>query len=399
MLKNFCDIKNTYDIIIIGCGLSGAVLAERYANALNKKVLIVEKRDHIGGNCYDYVDEETGIRVSKYGAHLFHTNNKEIWKYVQKFSEWILWEHKVLGKIGNKFVSIPVNIHTVNELFDLQIQTEEEMKKWLDSVQIKNDNPQNGKEAALNRVGEELYNLIFKHYTKKQWNKYPEELDPSVLQRIPVRINFNDRYFTDQYQALPKEGYTKMFENMLNHPNITICLNTDFFKIKDDENFKRNIQYEKIFFTGPVDLFYAQSRLDKLEYRSIKFVHERIMYCKKAIGSEHFQLNSVVNYPGENVSFTRIVEHKHFLNQQSDHTIITREYTTDEGDPYYPVPTKENQELYSKYKQIAEQEKNIYFVGRLANYKYLNMDEAVDNALELFYKLEFSKNKHNLSNV
>jgi len=368
------------DILIIGAGISGAVLAERYAS-IGKKVLIIEKRNHIAGNCYDYVDEN-GILVSKYGAHLFHTNEESVWEYVNKFSEWYPWEHKVIARVDNKTVPIPVNITTVNELFETKITNEDEMKTWLEEHRSPIANPSNGEDAVLSRVGPILYEKMFKHYTKKQWDKYPSELDASVLDRIPVRTNFDDRYFSDTYQALPKGGYTQLFENILNHPNIEVLLETDYFDVKDQYT-----NYEKLFYTGPVDRFFEfkHSLEEKLEYRSINFVSE-------TIDAEFFQENSVVNYPGTEVEFTRIIEYKHFGNQRSDKTTIVKEFTVDEGEPYYPVPNPRNQEIYARYKDEADKLIDVHFVGRLANYKYFNMDQAFKNALDLFDELERENN-------
>lgn len=369
---------NQIDILIIGAGISGAVLAERYAST-GKKVLIIEKRNHIAGNCYDYVDEN-GILVSKYGAHLFHTNDESVWEYVNKFSEWYSWEHRVIARVCDKTVPIPVNITTVNELFGTSIANENEMKTWLEEHRSPIAKPSNGEEAVLSRVGPILYEKMFKHYTKKQWDKYPAELDASVLERIPVRTNFDDRYFSDTYQALPKGGYTKLFENILDNPNIEVLLETDYFDVKNQFT-----NCEKLFYTGPVDRFFEfkHSLLEKLEYRSINFVTE-------TVDAEFFQENSVVNYPGIEVDFTRIIEYKHFGNQKSDKTTIVKEFTVDEGEPYYPVPNPRNQEIYARYKAEADQLTDVYFVGRLANYKYFNMDQAFKNALDLFDQLEKS---------
>jgi len=365
-----------YDILVIGAGISGAVIAERYASA-GKKVLIIEKRNHIAGNCFDYIDEN-GILVSKYGAHLFHTNDEEVWDYVNFFSDWYDWEHKVIARVDGKTVPIPVNITTVNTLFDQQISTEAEMTAWLETNRIQFEKPANGEEAVLNRIGMELYEKMFKHYTKKQWDKFPAELDASVLERIPVRTNYDDRYFSDKYQALPKGGYTNLFEKILAHPNIEVLLETDYFDIKDQLE-----GYEKLFYTGPVDRYFEfrHSMIEKLEYRSINFVSETHEL-------EFFQENSVVNYPGTEVDFTRIIEYKHFGNQKSQNTTVVKEYTVDEGEPYYPVPNPRNQEIYAKYKEEADKLTDVYFVGRLANYKYFNMDQAFKNALDLFYSLE-----------
>ncbi len=368
-------MKN-FDIVIIGAGISGSVLAERYA-AIGKKVFIIEKRDHIAGNCYDYYDEN-GILTSKYGAHLFHTNDEGVWEYVNQFADWYPWEHKVVARVDDKTVPIPVNITTVNTLFNTNIRTETEMQEWLDLNRISFDQPANGEEAVLNKVGEVLYRKMFKHYTKKQWDKYPAELHASVLERIPVRNNYDDRYFSDTHQALPKGGYTKLFENILANPNIIVLLNTDYFEIQEQLG-----EYEKLFYTGPIDRFFEfnENLKEKLEYRSINFVTEQVDH-------EYFQENSVVNYPGEEVDFTRIVEYKHFGNQQSEKTSIVKEYTVDEGEPYYPVPNDKNQEIYAQYKAEADKLTDVYFVGRLANYKYFNMDQAFRNALDLFFDLE-----------
>lgn len=364
-------MRQKFDIVIIGAGISGAVLAERAA-VVGKKVLLLEKRNHIGGNCYDYIDEN-GILVSKYGAHLFHTNDEGVWAYVNRFADWYLWEHRVLAMVDGQLVPVPVNITTVNKLLHTNLQTEEEMKAWLTEHAVSNNNPTNGREAALARVGPFLYEKMFRHYTKKQWDKFPEELDASVLNRIPVRTNFDDRYFSDTYQALPLGGYTKLFERLLDHPNIEVQLNTDYFDVKQDIE-----GYEKLIYTGPIDRFFdfKFSSLQSLEYRSINFVTE-------TVDAEYFQPNSVVNYPGAEVGFTRIIEYKHFGNQKSERTTVVREYTTDEGEPYYPVPTEKNRAVYETYRQAAEKLPDVYFVGRLANYKYFNMDQAFRNALDV----------------
>ena len=371
--------------LIVGCGLSGATVAERIASCLNEKVIIIDKRPHIGGNCYDYIEENTKIRINKYGAHLFHTNNKKVWEYVNKFSEWVRWEHKVISNVDNKFVSIPVNITTVNELCGENLQTTEEMDEWLKKNQIKYDKIENSEQMAKSRIGEELYNKLVKNYTFKQWNKYPEELDPSVLARIPIRNNFDTRYFSDKYQALPKNGYTSFIRNMINHKNIISLVNTSYEDLKNNyPSYMKDIKYT--IFTGPIDEYFKDSKLEKLEYRSIDF--SKYIYRN----TNFFQPNSVVNYPNTE-DFTRIVEYKHFLNQKSKDTIIVTEKTKDIGEPYYPVPNKKNLELYEKYKQLAidEEKNNVYFLGRLANYKYFNMDAAIDNALNFFNTKLFFK--------
>tara|TARA_Y100000741_G_scaffold363200_1_gene350883 strand:+ start:1350 stop:2468 length:1119 start_codon:yes stop_codon:yes gene_type:complete len=365
--------------LIVGCGLSGIVIAERIANELKKEVLIIEKRDHIAGNCYDFKDKDTGILMNKYGAHLFHTNKKEVWDYINKFDTWERWEHKVLTYVDNKYVSIPVNITTVNMLCDENIQTIEEMDSWLEKNQVKYKEITNSEEMAKSRIGEKLYNKLIRDYTYKQWNKYPEELKPSVLARIPIRNNYDVRYFADKYQALPKNGYTEFCRKVIeSNPLIKVKLNCDFFKYKENNDMSK---FEGIIYTGPIDTYFKDIGYESLEYRSIEFT-------KKVVLNQHFiQPNSVVNYPEKNYPFTRAVEYKHFLNQESLHSLIVTEKTNDHGEPYYPVPNERNLNLYEKYKKLAEEEekeKNVYFVGRLANYKYFNMDQAIENALKFF---------------
>jgi UDP-galactopyranose mutase len=367
-------------ILIVGGGLSGCTLARNLAE-LGYTIHIIEKRDHIAGNCYDFIDKN-GILVNKYGAHIFHTNSERVWIFVNRFSEWIPWFHKVIGKIQDKLFPIPVNIETVNMLCDQNIKSEEEMKSYLDSVKINCANITNSEEVVISKIGKQLYDKIFKDYTYKQWAKYPNELEPSVLERIPVRTNHNDLYFSDKFQALPKNGYTEFIKNMCHHTNIKISLNTEY-----DESMKNN--YDFVIYTGPIDLYYLKYNYPKLEYRSINFETEYL-------DTDYYQTNSVINYPSLDEKYTRIVEYKHFLNQQvPNKTTIVKEYTTDNGEPYYPVPTEKNREIYEMYRKLAiEDEKNgVYFLGRLANYKYYNMDTAIENALLFFDKLIQSLNE------
>ena len=355
-------------VLIVGAGISGATIAERLASH-GFSVTIVDKRDHIAGNCYDYTDEN-GIIMNQYGAHIFHTSNPRVEEYVKRFSEWVPWHHTVIGKIGSVLFPIPVNIDTVNTLMNENIQTESEMKSWLQNHVSNIDPVKNSEDVVLNRVGSELYTLIFKDYTFKQWAKHPHELDKSVLERIPVRFDHNNHYFSDTFQALPKNGYTAFVQTMLNHPNIHIHLGFEYDSSMNDS-------YSHVFYTGPIDQYFAKEGLPKLEYRSIRFEIERL-------NIDQFQPNSVVNYPSSDVPWTRIVEYKHFLHQHvPGKTTIVREYTTDDGDPYYPVPTKQNQDVYAKYAKMAECSK-VRFLGRLATYKYYNMDQAILAALEMF---------------
>lgn len=361
-----------YDVCVVGSGLSGAVISERFATEMNHSVLVVEKREHIGGNCYDYIDDETGIRVNLYGAHLFHTNHRRVWEYVQLFSEWTPYEHTVLAAIDGKLVPVPVNIDTVNSLFGANIRTPDQMSEWLRREQVPCSAPNSSEEMALSRVGRRLYGKLFKPYTIKQWSKTPAELGPEVLARIPVRNNYDARYFSDEYQALPSHGYTSMFRRMLAHRLIEVHTSVDYFDVRS------SIECNRTFFTGPIDAYFAHLGWEKLEYRSLDFERKVIR------NRDYFQRGAVVNHPSARVNYTRAVEYKHFLNQSSPHTVVFYEYSKDGGDPYYPVPTAKNKALYAKYEAMAARERGVTFVGRLANYKYFNMDESILNALELF---------------
>jgi len=358
-------------IVIVGAGLSGATIAERCASD-GHKVLVVDKRSHIAGNVYDEIDSKSGIRISKYGAHLFHTNDREVWEYVQRFGEWQRWDHTVIADVSGVYVPVPVNITTVNTLCGQTITSEEEMRSWLSTVQIPYENPKNSEEVALSRVGKALYEQLFHEYTVKQWAKEPADLAPSVLERIPVRTNFDGRYFTDKYQGLPVNGYTSIVQNMLSHPNITVRLNTSW------DDIKRDVSGQMIIFTGPIDQYFKASGLEELEYRSIDFEWTWIQT------SGYVQPNSVVNYPSASTQYTRCVEYKHFLHQKSDWSVISKETTCDKGEPYYPVPTERNRELYKKYAGLCAEEKNVHFIGRLATYKYYNMDQAIRAALDYY---------------
>jgi len=384
------------DVVVVGAGLSGAVLAERYARLLGLRVLVLERRPHIGGNCYDYVDPDAGVLVNLYGAHLFHTQMEDVWTYLQQFSGWMQYHHRVRGRVDGKSVPIPVNIETVNTLLGTNIRTTEEMRQWLKDHQVLPKGgvaPTNGEQAALARVGRVLYEKIFRDYTIKQWAKRPRQLAASVLNRIPVRDDWNDRYFPeDKYQYLPAQGYTQMFANMLSHPNITVRIGVDYFRVRD-----RLPRVKTLFFTGPIDDYFSSSRSERLEYRSIMFEKE---YARPAEGQRHFQEASVVNYPERAYNYTRIVEYNQFptmrvpTESKGWHAkgwtqVLVREYSTDLGEPYYPVPNERNQALYRRYQAMAEAElaRGVHFVGRLASYKYFNMDQAIKNALDMFTEI------------
>lgn len=366
-----------FDYLVVGAGLTGATLARKFAE-IGKRVLVIDKREHIGGNTFDYLDHKTGIRLSKYGAHIFHTDNEEVWDFVNRFSHWLPYTHKVKSYVNDQFVPIPVNIETVNTLFGLHISNELEMKQWLKSVQILNE-PHNSRDSALARVGKDLYELMFENYTKKQWDLYPEELEPSVMERIPVRTDFNERYFNNKYEGLPKDGYTEFVYNILDHNNIEVRLNAPYYKSFAE-------QFKKIFFTGRIDDYFAK-KFGELEYRSLDFEYE-------TLNQESFQLVPVVNYPSLNYDFTRIIEYKKFYGTKSPYTVIAKEYSSDVGEAYYPIPSPKNRKIYRQYQEEAKrlEKDGIYFAGRLAEYKYYNMDEAIASALNLFKQVYMNVN-------
>ncbi|RYD96492.1 MAG: UDP-galactopyranose mutase [Sphingobacteriales bacterium] len=359
-----------YDYLIVGCGFAGAVLAERLAAVANKKVLIIDKRSHIGGNAYDYYDEH-GILVHKYGPHIFHTNSKEIFEYLGRFTDWRPYEHRVLASIDGQLVPVPINLNTINTLYGLNLSSAE-LETYLDSKREPIQQVLTSEDVVLSSVGKELYEKFFKGYTIKQWGIDPADLDASVTARVPTRTNKDDRYFTDTYQAMPLRGYTHMFERMLAHPNIHIMLNTDYEDVKQTFTCKQTI------YTGPIDAFFDY-KFGKLPYRSIDFKFQ-------TLEKDTFQPCGTVNYPMSQL-YTRITEFKQLTGQSHPKTTLVMEYPTAEGDPYYPIPRKENQLLYNQYKALAEQFPDVYFTGRLGTYKYYNMDQVVAQSLALFKKL------------
>lgn len=359
-----------FDFLVVGAGFAGSVIAQQMAANFNKKVLIVDRRPHIGGNAYDHYNEH-GLLIHKYGPHIFHTNSKEVFDYLSQFTKWRQYEHRVLAEVDKKLVPIPINLDTVNRLYNLNLK-EEELENWFASIAEKVDAIRTSEDVVVARVGRELYEKMFRGYTRKQWGLDPSELDASVTARIPVRTNRDDRYFTDTYQAMPLNGYTRMFENMLDHKNITIVTNTDYRELMGKVRFKEMV------FSGPVDEFFNHC-YGKLPYRSLEFKHET--YDK-----ELHQPAAVLNYPQEH-PYTRVTEFKYLTGQQHGKTSVVYEFPRAEGDPYYPVPRAENNELYKKYKELADSTENVHFVGRLATYKYYNMDQIVAQALATCAKM------------
>lgn len=369
-----------YKNIVVGCGLAGVVIAERIASQLNEPVLILDRRSHIGGNIYDYKDSISKINVHKYGPHVFHTNNKLVWDYLSQFTSWHYFMYRVKAVIDGNEVNIPFNIDSIHKVFPKFISDRLE-KKVIEHFGFNKKIPilelNESDDADLKFLAEFIYEKVFLGYTIKQWGVKPEDLDKSVSSRVPIYISRDGRYFQDKYQAIPSYGYTKMIENMLNNSLISLKLHTDFSDIQ------KLIKYERLFFTGPIDEFFNYE-FGELPYRSLdlRFVN----YDK-----EYFQSGPQINYP-ESYDFTRSVEYKYFLDERSESTIVSYEYSEayqkGVNERYYPVPNARNHQLYNKYLEKAKQLKNIYFLGRLADYKYYNMDQVVERALTLFNTLD-----------
>ncbi|HXQ36236.1 MAG TPA: UDP-galactopyranose mutase [Anaerolineales bacterium] len=359
-----------FDYLIVGAGFAGAVLAERLARGSNKRVLICDKRPHIGGNAYDHYNE-AGILVHKYGPHIFHTNSRKVFEYLSRFTLWRAYEHRVVAAVENQLLPIPINLDTINRLYDLNL-TSVEAAEFLRSVAEPRGHLQTAEDVVVSKVGRHLYKTFFQNYTRKQWGLDPSELDASVTARLPVRTNHDDRYFTDSYQAMPLNGYTRMFENMLDHPKIEVLLNCDYRDIG------KAIRFRNTIYTGPVDSYFNYC-FGKLPYRSLEFKHQT--YDRPV-----YQPAPVVNYPNEQL-YTRITEFKYLTRQEHVKTSIVYEFPQSQGDPYYPIPRKENAQLYLKYRALADYTPNVTFVGRLATYKYYDMDQIVGQALVVYAKI------------
>jgi UDP-galactopyranose mutase len=358
-----------FDYLVVGAGFSGSVIAERLAKS-GKKVLIVDRRNHIGGNAYDHYDN-AGVLVHRYGPHIFHTNSREVFEYLSQFTEWRSYEHRVLASVDGQLVPIPINLDTINKLYGLNLNSFQ-VEEFLQSLAEPKEYIRSSEDVVVSKVGRVLYEKFFRGYTRKQWGLDPSELDKSVIARIPTRTNRDDRYFTDTYQAMPLHGFTRMFENMLNHPNIKVMLNTDYREIE------KAIPCREMVYTGPVDEFF-EYRYGKLPYRSLEFKHE-------THNTPVHQPAPVVNYPNEHL-YTRVTEFKYLTGQEHSKTSIVYEFPRAEGDPYYPVPRPENAEIYKNYKALADTTPGVYFVGRLATYKYYNMDQCVAQALNVYTQI------------
>ena len=364
--------RSHYDYLIVGAGFAGSVIAERLAAGSDKKVLLIDRRPHVGGNAYD-VHDDAGVLIHQYGPHIFHTNSDEIVRHLSRFTGWRTYEHRVLASVDGKLVPIPINRTTINMLYGLNLTTDEQAAEFLASRAEPVDQIRTSEDVVVSAVGRELYEKFFQGYTRKQWGIDPSGLDRSVTSRVPTRTNTDDRYFNDSFQAMPRLGFTHMFENMVDHDNITIQTATEFANVRDD------VLFDRLVFTGPVDEFFNH-RHGALPYRSLKFRHE-------TLDQEQFQPVAVVNYPDPETPYTRISEYKHLTGQKHAKTSITYEYPSAEGDPYYPIPNAEAQALYKRYEALAIGRPDVAFVGRLATYRYYNMDQVVGQALATYRKV------------
>jgi len=359
-----------YDYVIVGAGFSGSTIAERLATQTDKKVLIVEKRNHIGGNAYDYFDD-AGVLVHKHGPHIFHTNSRKVFEYLSQFTEWRPYEHRVLAYVDGKLFPFPINLNTVNQFYNISLSSTD-LKKFFTLVAERRVPTKSSEDVVLNKVGRHLYDKFFRNYTLKQWGVDPSEIDPAVISRIPIRTNRDDRYFTDKYQFMPLDGFTNLFKRMLAHPNIEILINTNYHDVVSE------IQCKKVVYTGMIDEYFNYC-FGKLDYRSLHFKYQT--FTKPV-----YQQAAVINYPND-YEFTRITEFKYLTGQIHQNTTIAYEYPSIEGEPYYPVFNPNSIEKYEQYKNLANTAKNVVFIGRLATYKYYNMDQVVAQALTTFKKI------------
>ena len=350
-------------------------MAERLASQCGQRVLVVDRRHHIAGNAFDELDEH-GVRVHRYGPHIFHANSLQIVDYLSRFTDWRPYEHRVLASVEGKLLPLPINRTTLNELYGLDLQTEEEVERFYAERAEPIEHVSTSEDVVVSKVGRDLYEKFFRGYTRKQWERDPSELHASVCARIPTRTNTDDRYFTDWHQAMPVDGYTAMFERILGDPRIDVRLETAFDDVRDD------VDYGHLVYTGPIDEFFDH-RFGRLPYRSLEWE----LRTEPTPGGGLVQPTGSINQPSEDVPYTRTTEFRHLTGQEHDYSTLAVEYPRGEGDPYYPVPTDEARALYDRYAALAIEHPEVTFVGRLARYQYLNMDQVVGQALSTAEKL------------
>ena len=373
-------MTDSYDALVVGAGFAGSILAERMASQLGHRVLVIDRRDHVGGNAHDYVDEH-GVLVHRYGPHIFHTNADKVVDYLSNFTDWLPYEHRVVAEVDDMLVPIPINRTTINRLYGLSLQTDEEVEAFYAERAEPIEYIRNSEDVVVAKVGRDLYEKFFRGYTRKQWERDPSELHASVCARIPTRTNTDDRYFNDAFQKMPAEGYTAMFENMLDHPNIEVRTSTDY------DDVRGSVDYGHLVYTGPID-GYFDHRYGRLPYRSLEFE----LRNEPTPDGGLVYPTGTVNFPSAEVPYTRITEYRH-LNGQLTHPSSTLhvEYPRSEGDPYYPIPNDETRALYRRYEALAAEQPEVTFVGRLARYQYLNMDQVTAQALQAFERMVTSR--------
>jgi UDP-galactopyranose mutase len=368
--------KDSYDLLVVGAGFAGSVIAERFARLCDQRVLIVDRRDHIAGNAFDYIDKH-GVLVHKYGPHIFHTNAAHVVDYLSEFTEWLPYEHRVVAEVDGQLLPMPINRTTVNRLYGLDLQTDEEVEAFYAERREPIKLMKTSEDAVVAKVGRDLYEKFFRGYTRKQWERDPSELHASVCARIPIRTNTDDRYFNDWHQAMPAAGYTAMFERILDHPNIEVALDTSYEEVVDE------VGHDHLVYCGPIDGFFG-NQFGPLPYRSLEFE----LVNKPTPDGALLQPAGTINQPSQDVPYTRVTEFRH-LSGQSPHpsSTIAYEYPRSEGDPYYPIPRDDTRALYKQYEALAAARPDVTFVGRLARYQYLNMDQVVAQALTTFERM------------
>jgi UDP-galactopyranose mutase len=368
-----------YDAIVVGAGFAGSIMAERLASQAGMDVLVIDRREHVAGNAFDEYNEH-GVLVPRFGGHLFHTNAEKVVEYLSRFTEWRPYEHRVRAVINGRTLPLPLNRDTINGFFDISLETESQVEAYLGTLTEQYERIDNSEQAVVSKVGRALYDAIFRCYTRKHWGLDPSDLDPTVCGRIPLRLGTDDRYFGDDFQAMPTEGFAAMFDRMLDHPNIDLRLGTSWQEIADEE------QAPLLVWTGPVDEYFGH-RFGPLPYRSLRFEH--VTYPTP--GGRFLQPVGTINYPDEHVPFIRVEEFRHMYGQVHEYSTLAYNIPSAEGDPYYPIPRPANRELYARYKTLADETPGVVFVGRLARYQYLNMDQVTAQALATFSRLELPR--------
>jgi UDP-galactopyranose mutase len=368
-------LTERFDSLVVGAGYAGAVMAERLASQCGQSVLVIDQRDHIAGNAHDYYDEH-GVLVHAFGPHIFHTNSGRVVEYLSRFTDWRPYEHRVVAQIGDRRFPLPINRDTVNAFFGLDLRSEEEVAALYASKAEPVAEPRTSEQVVVSKIGRELYEAFFRGYTRKQWRRDPSELHASVCGRVAIRTDGDDRYFGDWHQQMPRDGYTAMVERILDHPGIETRTGVTF------ESLRGSVAYDHLVYTGPIDEYF-DCTYGPLPYRSLEFV----LRNESTPGGRLLQPAGSINFPSEDVPYTRVTEYRHLTGQSHDSSTVAVEYPCTEGDPYYPIPSDDTRALYRRYEALAAELPDVTFIGRLARYQYLNMDQVVAQALSAFGRL------------